>query len=232
MTPRSLLRIGVCCIVLLAGPALAANGPDPWEPMNRKIMGFNDAADGAILKPIARGYAAVIPEPLRIGVTNFFANLRDPWISLNQLLQGKPGAFANDLGRFGVNSTLGLVGLFDVASDMGLEKHNEDFGQTLGVWGVGAGLYLVVPLWGPSSVRDGVGDIAGIWGFLPFYLDNTTARDILSALWIVKTRADYLEAEKLVQGDRYLFIRDAYLQNREYNVRDGMLDDPFLSDEF
>ena len=232
MTNGFLIRICVCSVFLLAGPVSAANGTDPWEPMNRTIMGFNDAADGAILKPIARGYTAVFPKPVRTGVTNFFANLREPWISLNQLLQGKPREFASDLGRFGVNTTLGLVGLFDVASGMGLEKHNEDFGQTLGVWGIGPGPYLVVPLWGPSSVRDGVGDIAGIWGFLPFYLDNTTARDILSALWIVKTRADYLEAEKLVQGDRYLFIRDAYLQNREYNVRDGLLDDPFLSDEF
>lgn len=214
-------------LTLLLG-ACATSG-DPYEPVNRRILAVNDVADRALLKPLAAGYRTLAPRSVRRGATNFFGNLSDPWTALNQLLQGKPGAFVNDLGRFGINTTLGLAGLLDVASRLGLDKHDEDFGQTLGVWGFGPGPYIVVPFWGPSTLRDGLGDLADAQGFLPFHLDNTTARDASTALWVIKTRADYLGAEQFIQGDRYLFIRDAFLQNREYEVGDGLVEDSFFS---
>lgn len=216
--------------IITIATGCATSEPDPYESINRRLYAFNSAADSAVLKPVAQGYTVVVPSFARTGVSNVFDNLRDPWISVNQLLQGKAPLFANDLSRFFVNTTAGVLGLFDVASKWGLEKHDEDFGQTLGVWGFEPGPYLMVPFWGPSSFRDGIGDIVGAYTFPPFYLENTTARDLTVALWIIKSRADYLEAESLIRGDRYLFIRDAFLQNREFLVRDGAIDDPFLED--
>ena len=219
--------IAVFALAISSG---CATTDDPFEPFNRGVMTFNDAADGAVLKPIARGYRTFLPGFAQVGISNFYGNLQEPWTSVNQLLQGKPRFFVGDLGRFAVNTTVGIAGLFDVATSMGLEKHNEDFGQTLGVWGVPPGPFLMVPFWGPSTVRDGIGDVAGIWGWPPFYIDNSRARDLTYAMWIIKTRADYLEAEGLIRGDRYLFIRDAFLQNREYQINDGpIFDDPFLA---
>ncbi|MEQ8265377.1 VacJ family lipoprotein [Pseudohaliea sp.] len=215
-------------LLLLAG---CATSGDPYEPFNRGVLKFNDAADSAVLKPIAGGYRAVVPAFAQAGLSNFLGNLQEPWTSVNQLLQGKPGLFASDLARFVVNTTVGVAGLFDVATAAGLEKHREDFGQTLAVWGVPPGPFLMVPFWGPSTARDGIGDIAGIYGWPPSYFDSRAARNVTAALWIIKTRSDYLGAERLLQGDRYLFLRDAFLQNRAYRINDGQIvDDPFLSE--
>ena len=226
---RSLVRLLLVGLLCVLTSACATSG-DPYEPLNRKIMQVNDVADRALLKPAATGYQKVVPQFAQSGVRNFFSNLGDVWVSVNQLLQGKPGLFVSDLGRFSINSTLGIGGLFDVATDMGLAKHDEDFGQTLGVWGINSGPYIVVPFWGPSTFRDGIGDAVGTYAFAPAYLDDTSARNLSLALWLIQTRASYLDAERLVQGDRYLFIRDAFLQRREYLINDGELDDPFLTD--
>src|SRR5665647_608258 len=139
------------------------NPDDPLERYNRAMFNFNDGLDKAIIKPVASGYKAVMPEVARTGVTNFFSNLGDIWIGINNILQGKIGAGASDFGRFAINTTAGILGLFDVASNAGLEKHNEDFGQTLGRWGMGSGAYVVLPILGPSNVRDGLSTLIVDW---------------------------------------------------------------------
>jgi len=195
------------------------------------MFAFNDTIDGAILKPVAKGYVRVLPAPLRTGVGNVFANLWTPTTIINQFLQGKPDEGVRDIARFLVNSTFGVLGIFDVASRSGLEKDVEGFGQTLAVWGVPSGPYLVVPFIGPSGFRDGAGDIAGLYTYPLAYADNEL-RYPAFATEFIHQRAQLLSAEKLVGGDRYLFIRDAYLQRRADLVRDGEAgdSDPFLDD--
>ncbi|MBU2240051.1 MAG: VacJ family lipoprotein [Gammaproteobacteria bacterium] len=196
---------------------------DPWEGFNRSMFTFNDAIDGAVLKPVAEGYKAITPNPVQRGVSNFFSNLGEIGNITNNLLQGKWDATASSTFRFLINSTAGWLGLFDVASEMGLKKYDEDFGQTLGYWGVSSGPYLVLPFFGPSTVRDGSG-----LAIKYTYLDETSILDLnddeelgLLALDVVETRARYLNAEGMIVGDRYSFIRDVYLQNRAYEVYDG-----------
>jgi phospholipid-binding lipoprotein MlaA len=172
-----------------------------------------------------------MPEPARIAVTNFFANLKDPWIAVNQLLQGKPRLAVDDLGRFVWNSTFGLLGLIDVASDMGLAKHNEDFGQTLAVWGIDFGPYFVIPILGPSSVRDGTGLIADAYAYLPWQIPKWADFDhrvtwqwSLTGLDLVQTRANLLDATGILEEaalDRYAFVRNAYFQRRRYLIYDS-----------
>tara|TARA_R110000822_G_scaffold12845_19_gene46229 strand:+ start:3363 stop:4118 length:756 start_codon:yes stop_codon:yes gene_type:complete len=217
--------------ILLGGCAQVETRQDPLEPFNRQMFAFNDAVDRAILKPVAKGYVKVLPAPVRTGVSNVFSNLRTPTTIINQFLQGKPVEGLRDITRFLVNSTVGILGIFDVASRSGLEKDVEDFGQTLAVWGVPAGPYLVVPFFGPSGFRDGAGDIAGLYTYPPTYADDEWVY-ALFAIDFIQQRAQLLDAEKLISGDRYLFIRDAYLQRREALVRDGEADesDPFLDD--
>lgn len=220
-------------LLLFGGVAsgCATQSIDPLESGNRKVHAFNDTADHFLLKPIAKGYTAILPKPAERGIANAFSNLNDPWVAINQLLQGKPKLALRDTGRFLVNTTLGIGGLFDVAGRMGLEKHQEDFGQTLAVWGVGRGAYLVVPFWGPSSPRDGFGAIVGNYAYLPRYISNTATRNWVIALWIINKRAGFLGAESLITGDRYLFIRDAYLQRRDYLINDGVVEDSFMDDD-
>lgn len=209
--------------------------PDPWEGFNRKIQSFNDWADRWVLRPVAVGYTKVVPSPARKGISNFYANLWLPLTIVNQLLQGKGGAALNDSGRFILNSTLGIGGLFDPATDAGLARNEEDFGQTFGRWGVPAGPYLVLPLLGPSTVRNGIGRIGDGQLFPPRYIDDTAWRYTAYALYAIEARARLLSAEELITGDRYLFIRDAYLQSNQFNVKDGNVDaeeDPFLDDEW
>ncbi|MCW4631614.1 MULTISPECIES: MlaA family lipoprotein [Marinomonas] len=196
---------------------------DPWEGFNRSMFTFNDAVDGAVLKPIAEGYKAVTPNPVQKGVSNFFSNLGEIGNIVNNLLQGKWDATASSSFRFLINSTAGWFGIFDVASEMGLKKYDEDFGQTLGYWGVSSGPYLVLPFFGPSTVRDGSG-----LAIKYTYLDETSILDLnddeelgLLALDVVQTRARLLSAESMIIGDRYSFIRDVYLQSRAYDVYDG-----------
>jgi phospholipid-binding lipoprotein MlaA len=223
---------------LLAAVALAGcasvrspDPRDPWEPMNRGIFEFNDGLDRAVFKPVAEGYRFVLPEPVRDGVRNFYSNLRDPWIALNQLLQGKFEPAVNDMSRFLWNTTIGLLGIFDWATDMGLPKHNEDFGQTLAVWGVDFGPYFVIPILGPSSARDGSGLVVDSFAYLPWYLpkwidpDNHLWWSIgFTAVDFVQTRANLLDATTALEEaalDRYAFTRDAYFQRRRYLIHDG-----------
>jgi len=215
-------------VVALAGVALsgcATNNPrDPLERLNRGIYKFNDVADRAVLKPVATGYKKVVPSFVQKGVHNFFGNLTDAWSGLNDILQGKPDHAADDLGRFVINSTFGVLGLFDVAGMDGVPKHNEDLGQTLGYWGVPSGPYLVLPLLGPSTIRD-TAALPGDWyGDIWTHKDPTRWRNIGTAIKVVDTRASLLDASDLVQGaalDEYEFLRDGYLQRREGQVHDN-----------
>lgn len=210
--------------------APAAKNPDPWQKFNRAIFRFNDKADEYLLKPVAKGYKAITPAPVRRGITNFFSNLREPITVLNDLLQGKMKQAGGDTVRFVINSTVGLVGIFDVAVHADLPRHDEDFGQTLGKWGVGPGPFLVLPFLGPSDIRDTAGLGVDFYSNpRRYYLDS----DVDWALWgvdMINSRANLLDAESIIQGDRYLFIRDLYLQHRDYEVKDGKVDDPFLDD--
>ena len=210
----------------LTTAALAQTHPDdPWEPMNRKIYVFNDAIDTVAVKPVARGYQRVVPRFARTGVRNFFDNLASINYFVNNMLQLKFGDAMHDSGRFVVNSTLGLGGLLDVASEMGLRKSDEDFGQTLGYWGVYSGPYLVVPLIGNSTVRDTLGMLPGLFLNPVFWLQNEGPRTALYVVERVDTRTEYFAAEEMIRGDPYIFVRDALLQRREYLVNDGEVDD-------
>ncbi len=211
--------------------AVPAKNPDPWEKFNRSMFRFNDAADRYVLKPVAKGYKAVTPDPVRTGVTNFFSNLRSPLVVMNDLLQGKFRQAGGDTLRFVVNSTVGVVGVMDVATRIKLPAHDEDFGQTLGVWGVPSGPYLMMPFLGPSSVRDAGGFAVDRVANPRRRLISNEADWALTGVDVVNSRASLLDLEDIIQGDRYLFIRDLYLQRREYAVHDGQIqDDPFLDD--
>lgn len=229
---RSLLPLAV---LLLGGCATThVNPQDPLEPLNRGVYQFNDALDRAVVKPVAKGYNFVMPAPGKMMVTNFFSNLDDVVVAVNDLLQLKLKQAVADTGRVAVNTTVGLFGLVDVATHVGLEKHNEDFGQTLGYWGVGPGPYLVLPLFGPSTVRDGIGDYAdsflGVW----HQVDDVESRNQLLATDLLNQRARLLDDEALLNEavlDRYTFIRDAYLQRRLNRVYDGHPPRPKYEDE-
>ncbi len=198
---------------------------DPWEGFNRGVYAFNTDFDNAILKPVAEGYVNVVPQTARTGVSNFFSNLGDVVVLANDLLQFKLGQAASDFSRLVWNTTVGLGGLIDVATPMGLTKHNEDFGQTLGYWGAGPGPYLVIPFLGPSSLRDGAGVAVDYTQFsLVNEVKDDTARYSLIALGAVDIRANLLRTTRLVeQGalDPYLFLRESWLQMRENQVYDG-----------
>jgi len=205
-------------------PNVGQDPRDPWEGFNRNVFVFNEAFDADIMKPLAEHYA-LLPSFVKDCLSNMFANLRGPSNAINNTLQGKPAEAASDVGRFVINTTVGLVGCFDVATPMGLEKSDEDFGQTLGVWGFGPGPYMVLPFLGPSNVRDTIG-IVGVEPFLDlnFYIDNATVEYSILALRFVNLRAQLLSTEKLIDQaalDRYTFIRDAFLQRRRYLIYDG-----------
>lgn len=206
--------------------------PDPWESFNRKIYAFNDVADRYFLKPIAKGYQWVAPQFIEDGVHHMFNNLGEVGNILNSLLQAKFKNTAIDTGRLLVNSTVGLLGFFDVASKMGLDRHEEDFGQTLGYWGLKSGPYIVVPLLGPRTIRDGFGSVADVYTNPVSYVDHVPTRNQITAMDVIDTRAQLLQSEELISGDRYIFIRDAYLQRREYLVKDGVIEDSFGDDEY
>lgn len=217
-------------------PALVADTPDDWEGLNRKIFSFNDFFDRMFLKPIAKTYRNVVPSPVRRGVSNAFNNIDTPATVLNQFLQGKPREGFSDTGRFLVNSTLGIAGLFDVASRMGLPKHQEDFGQTFGVWGADSGNHVVLPFRGSSTVRDTFGMVLDAFTNPLRFISPTETQLAVTGLYFTDVRVDLLAAESLMgeSGDAYLFQRDAFLQRREYLVLDGKVEseDPFLSDEW
>lgn len=211
--------------------AESENPSDPWEGFNRKVFVFNDTLDGYVLKPIAKGYKFVTPDVVELGVSNVFGNLGEVGNIVNDLLQAKIGQAGNDTGRLLINSTLGLAGIFDVASHMGLKKSDgEDFGQTLAAWGVDSGPYVMLPLFGPSSIRDGFG--TGADSFLnPIrYVDHVPTRNSATFTDLVDTRAGLLSVEDAISGDKYVFLRDVYLQRREFLIKDGDVEDSFGSD--
>jgi phospholipid-binding lipoprotein MlaA len=225
-------RIVVFCLAL-AGllPACASLPPgerdarDRFERTNRAIYKFNDALDRGVAKPVAKGYVKAVPAPVRTGLGNFFRNLTSPTVIVNDLLQLKGKAFATETARLVVNTTIGIGGLFDPASRMGLPGGDEDFGQTLGRWGVPPGPYVMLPLLGPSSVRDTVGFVGDQFTDPKTYIKDDPTRYALMGLSLVDTRADLLATEDVLKKsyDPYAFIRNAYLQRREYQVKDGQV---------
>ena len=217
----------VCC-----NGAIAEDARDPWEGFNRKVFAFNDGADRFVLKPVAKGYKKVVPNGVRKAVGRFFSNIQYPIVAVNQLLQGKGKLGLRDSARFLINSTLGVAGLFDPARKMGFDEHEEDFGQTFARWGITSGPYLVVPFWGPSTLRGSTGDLADWSVYPPRYLDSEQLRYSLFLINAIDKRAGLLSAENLISGDRYEFFRDAYLQRRDYLIHDGEVEDPFLDDDW
>jgi phospholipid-binding lipoprotein MlaA len=206
-------------MLMFAGCATQGQpNPDPLEPVNRVVYKFNDKADHYVVRPTASAYAKVTPDPVQRSVRNFFNNLYEPVTSVNDLLQANFKETASDVGRFGINTTVGVLGLFDVASKWGLQRREQDFGLTLGKWGVGPGWYLVLPLLGPSTVRDGTGRVAD-WFFSPvtYYTDNGTPY-IIATVDAVTLRAEFLKTDQVIQNafDPYAFVRDGYLQRRNY----------------
>lgn len=228
---KVLLTAGV--IVSLSVTAVQAEQEnDPWEGYNRAMFSFNDGLDRAILKPVTQGYRYVTPDIAQTGVNNFIENIRDVRTMINNLLQGKVHNALEDFSRITFNTTFGLGGLIDVATPMGIAKNDEDFGQTLGYWGADSGPYLVLPFFGPSNVRDGVGRV-GDWFIDPmYYVNDDTTRISVRALRVIDARSQLMDAERIISGDRYIFIRDAYMQRREYLVNDGVMDVTFDESDF
>ncbi|MGZ5125682.1 MAG: MlaA family lipoprotein [Burkholderiales bacterium] len=224
---RKRRKVPLACIALsivLLGGCATNNPRDPFEPVNRGIYQFNEGVDKAILKPVAQAYRAVLPQFVRSSVSNFFSNINDVVVALNNLLQGKFTTAYSDFGRIAINTTLGLGGLFDVASEAGIEKHEEDFGQTLGWWGIEDGPFLMLPLFGPSTVRDGVGRFVDYKTDLVTYVYPYNVRNILWGTRLVNRRSELLDASTVLQTaalDPYEFVRDAYLQRRRNLIYDG-----------
>jgi phospholipid-binding lipoprotein MlaA len=223
---RFLLVARALVLALLGGCASGptANPQDPLEPLNRTVFKFNDAVDRAVLKPVATAYRDVTPPMVRKGVYNFFANLEDAWSFVNNLLQFKAEAAVSSFMRFNINTFFGLAGVLDFASEMGLERFPEDFGQTLGHWGLGAGPYVVLPLLGPSTVRDTVALPVDYQGDIVTHVTDVPTRNSLAGLRVVDTRAKYLNAGNVMEEaalDKYSFARDAYIQRRRNAVYDG-----------
>ncbi|WP_345793021.1 VacJ family lipoprotein [Thauera sp. JM12B12] len=221
-------RAGVIAVALSAalmtGCASTGNPKDPLEGYNRAMFGFNEQVDRVAIKPAAQVYEAVLPSPLRTGIGNVLGNLADPWIGLNNMLQGKFAEGMSDLMRFALNSTWGLLGLLDIASEAGLAKHDEDLGQTLGRWGVGEGAYIVLPFFGPRTVRDAVALPADMMGNEPFSIDHVPTRNTVVATRVVHGRSVLLGTDRTLEQaalDRYAFVRDFYLEQRRYKVNDG-----------
>lgn len=244
---RSLIKRGVTCLSLAACLSFAhglladeqwqddwdddwdsyVHEDDPWEKWNRKVFSFNHTMDTYALRPVASGYRKITNEPVRRSVRNVFNNLGEPKNLANNLLQAKFKDAGVDVSRFLLNTTFGVLGVFDVASKMGLQRNDEDFGQTLGKWGVPSGPYVMLPVLGPSTLRDAPALIPDTYTTVYPYMDNRLHRYSLALFEGVTVREGLLDGERLITGDRYNFIRNAYLQNREYRVKDGMVEDDF-----
>lgn len=228
------LLLGACAGNPQNARNAAASPVDPWEPMNRRIYRTNSTLDKYSLKPIAKGYRRVLPGVVRTGIDNFFVNLRGPWEVINNLLQGKGRDGLEGTGRFLVNSTFGIGGLFDVATVMGLDRHEEDFGQTLAVWGAPDGPYVMVPFFGPQTLRDALALPLDLFADPLVWYRNSSVRDKLYVLRIINLRERYLDAEHLLEDayDPYVRLREAYLQNRRFEVYDGNPPMDDLYDDF
>ena len=203
---------------------------DPFQEINEKTHNFNLVLDKQLATPVARIYKKVTPDLVEKSITNFTHNIEDLSIAINNILQGKINNGISDLLRFTINSSLGVFGFFDVASNLGFEKHDEDFGQTLATWGMGAGPYIVLPGLGPSNLRDTLSMLPDAFLTPLYVIDHDRTSYSLTAIDIVETRARYLGLESVVIGDDYLFYRDAYLQSREFDILDGEVSEEF--DEF
>ncbi len=220
----------VLALALASGCAsLGSNPADPLEPINRKVFAFNDTVDRAVTKPIAKGYQAVVPEPVRTCVGNFFYNMSVPLTAVNNLLQGKVVSFCQDITRFTLNTLFGFGGCVDIATELGIERNRTDIGETLGRWGVPPGPYLVLPIFGPSTVRDSTSLLADL-GYNPItQINDDNTRLSLVVLRAVDTRASLLRAEQLLDSmgiDKYNAIRTVYLQQRLNAIYDGNPPDP------
>lgn len=218
---RVALAASVCVAALLSGCATTTAGPanpaDPLESMNRSIYSFNEGVDEAIFKPVATAYQTVTPRVARQGVTNFFDNLGDAWSFVNNVLQGQGQGAYNSMVRFSVNTVLGIGGLFDIASEAGIERQKQDFGQTLGRWGMPTGPYVVLPFWGPSTVRDSAGLVVDAFGYPANTMDDVRWRNSLFGLRMVNNRANLLKAGDVLDSvalDKYSLVRDVYLRSR------------------
>ncbi|WP_298190074.1 VacJ family lipoprotein [uncultured Pseudomonas sp.] len=222
------LSLLVACTGVLSLPALAqASEDDPWQGYNRVMFRINDNVDKYTLKPLAKGYQAVTPQFLEDGVHNVFRNIGDVGNLANNLLQAEFHDAGVDGSRLIFNTTFGLLGFFDVGSAMGLQRNDEDFGQTMGAWGLSSGPYVVLPLLGPSTVRDAFGKVPDSMLVAPAFIDHVPTRNVVHGVQLVDLRASLLKAERMISGDKYIFIRNAYLQNREFKVRDGEVEDDF-----
>lgn len=224
MLKGGLQAFALACLVSVAGCAHSpiSDPDDPMEGFNRGVYAFNTTVDDYVLRPVTKGYTFITPEFAQTGVSNFFDNLLYPTVIVNDALQGKVVQHFSDVARFIFNSIVGIGGLVDAASMIGLEKHKEDFGQTLGYWGVGNGAYLVLPFFGPSTNRDLVGRLGDLATSIPTYLPWEASLP-LTAVGVVDYRAQLLSADDLIkqQLDPYIFVRNAYLQRRQNLVYDG-----------
>ncbi|MFY0642408.1 MAG: VacJ family lipoprotein [Bermanella sp.] len=226
------LFLAVFCSVAFIAPSVFANDQDPWEPWNRQVFEFNETVDYYSAKPLAMAYRNVTPQVVDDAITNVFSNLGEPLVVVSDLAQGKFLQALSDTGRFLVNSTVGILGIFDVARHIGMPKHNEDMGQVLATWGFESGPYLMLPFLGPSTVRDATGFTVDTWGLNALdpqaqALDNTKVYYSSVFMEYLDVRADLVPAEGIISGDRYSFIRSLYLQRREFLINDGQVKDEF-----
>ena len=223
-------NIFISSLLFLSINTISDDINDPFEEFNRKTFEFNENVDEKILKPVAKFYSN-FPPKVKNGVTNFFNNLEDVETSINQLLQGKPKKSINDISRFIINSTIGLVGFIDVASKIGLERHEEDFSQTLAVWGVGSGPYIMLPGLGPSTLRDTLSRPVSSFSSITFHMTDTDVNIALKTIDAIETRERLLDVESLLSGDKYFFVKDAYIQSINYEIKDGIdVEDEFVDD--
>jgi len=216
--------IFILLLPLLSACASTTRQVDPFESFNRKVYTFNDTIDRAAVKPIAQAYVKAVPNPIRAGISNILSNLNDISVALNNILQGKLKNAFSDLGRFTINTTVGLFGIFDVASTTGLDKNDEDFGQTLGYWGIGDGPYIVLPFFGPSNLRDSVSRVVDIKTSATNLMLEPKDRNILFSFNIIHRRSQLLNASNILSIaaiDEYEFVRDAYFQKRLNQIYDG-----------
>jgi len=238
----------VACLIIISGCASKqtieqGDVLDPFEPVNRSIYRFNELADKYVARPVAKGYQFIAPSVIRTGVTHFFDNLSYPVDIINAVLQGKFKQAGLDTSRLVINTTIGVLGFMDPATDVGLAKHDEDFGQTMGVWGIPDGPYIMVPFFGPRTIRSGVGDLADLYVNPQFQLFSSSVQTKLNIFWLIHQRSRLIGIDEEIQRafDRYAFVRDAYMQNREYLLYDGNppeeefdyeFDDEEFEDEF